>query len=573
MKQKLLSALIATACASLAMSANAGVIQASYKNYAAEVFGTDAVVLTAPTIGYALALPLTGTVANPNQFSIQWTLTSGGEWNAAPAAANIQLVQPDNSAPLNASSVTLSADKKTLTANFTVTSNYTVGSQIVLGAGGPVQVTKVGTILGAPAAASDGCTDAVASVNVKVKLTNAAGVEFDSDFGLAPLKNETPIVQSRRALEVVALSSGAYPRTTLGALATDIESSKVDVLNPSLGKNFTNAPVDLTNSLVAINLGQIVVRDRAVLFDLDGTTAYSTGTGAFPVAAANTSVGIVEANSLTFKVTGRFATGATITVAANTVAAGGNTVVGAAIPATVTFNTARTEATVTIVAANMGAITADGAGSTPNARRVNIIYTADGINQIPTAQFSVISGSLTKYSTALEANNAVCPGSIYNLTANGVQVDVRNYIPDVARVPSTGWYSVVRVINTDESALSVDVLGTALLRNGTLGATAVIAPAMKAREVRYLTSAQIDALLNAAATPTALTFGADDIGSNARLRITAPSSSIRVQNYHFNPTNGNFFEASSSQGDDGIVNAAAPTVADVVRARADGQNK
>ncbi len=39
MKIKLLSALVASALGTMAMTASAGVIQASYKNFAAEVFG------------------------------------------------------------------------------------------------------------------------------------------------------------------------------------------------------------------------------------------------------------------------------------------------------------------------------------------------------------------------------------------------------------------------------------------------------------------------------------------------------------------------------------------------------
>lgn len=570
MKQKLLSALIATACGSLAFNAQAGVIQASYKNYAAEVFGTDAVVLTAPTIGYALALPLTGTVANPNNFTIQWTLTNGGEWAAAPAPGNIQLVQPDSTGATNATTVTLSADKKVLTATFTVTTNYTVGSQIVLGSGGPVQVTKVGTILGAPALSTDGCSDAVASVNVAVKLTNAAAVEFDSNFTLAPLRNETPIVQSRRALEVVALSSSAYPRTTAGALATDVESSKVDVLNPSLGTKFT-AEADISNSVTVLNLGQVIVRDRSVLFDLNGSAPYSVGTAAFGTNPA-TGAGIVEANGLTFKVAGRFATGGTVTVNANTIV-GGASVVGAAIASTTVFNADRTEATVTVAGTALtdAAFTLDAAGAT--SRRLHVIYTVNGTAQVPTAQFAITSGQLNKHATSLEAPNVACPGNIYSLTANGVQVDVRNYIPAIVEAPSGGWKNVVRIINTDETIPSVDVLGTALLRNGNLGATAVIAAGMKPREVRYLSGAQIDALLNAAATTARPSFGSDDIAANARLRITASSSSIRVQNYHFNPATGNYLETSSAQGDDGIVDASPATKQDVVRGRADGNNK
>ena len=95
----------------------------------------------------------------------------------------------------------------------------------------------------------------------------------------------------------------------------------------------------------------------------------------------------------------------------------------------------------------------------------------------------------------------------------------------------------------------------------------------KPLEVRYYFSDKIDLVLNAAATPAAPSYGAADVGGNARLRITAPSSSIRVQNYNYNPGNGSFFEASAAQGDDGSVNAGIPTIADVITARADGNNK
>lgn len=541
MKQKLLSALLMTAFAGVATTASAGVIQASYKNYAAEVFGTNTVTLTAPTISYALALPLSGLPGNPNQFNIAWTLTDG-KWAAAPAVGNIQLIRPDNTGALNASTVSLSADGKTLTASFTVTDNYTVGSQIILGSGGPVTVTEVGTKLGAPAANS--CVISEASVDVTVKLTNAAGNEFESNFNLAPLKNTDSIARSAVALSLTALSSSAYSRTTAGAVDTDIEQSRVNVLTPSLGRNFTNAPVDITGSTTVANLGQLVIGDRAPLFDLSGAAPYSVSNANWGVVGPSGD-GRVEHNGVTFKVTGRFATGATITLNQSTTVLGATTI-GAVVPSSVTFNAARTEATVTVAAADLTAVALDGA-----VRRLNVIYTVNGTAVVPVAQFAISEGSLAKAATTNELPNAVCPGNIYNLRANGVQVDVRNYIPAIVEAPSGGWKNVVRIINTDESQPSVDVIGTALLADGTLGATGIIAAGMKPREVRYLSGAQIDTVLNAAATALAPTFGANDIPANARLRITAPSASIRVQNYHFNPATGNYLEASAAQGDEG----------------------
>ena len=561
MKRKVLSALLASAFVGVATTASAGVIQASYKNYASEVFGTDAVVLTAPTINYALALPLSGTVANPNSFSITWTLTTGGEFTVAPALVNIALTDPSNANLLNPATVVLSADKKALTATFTVATNYTTGSQIVLGSGGPISITKVGTILGAPAL-TNGCGSDIASVNVAVKLTNAAGVEFDSNFGLAPLSNTTPIVQASVALSVKATDSATFGTP---------EKGKVDVLLPSLGKFFT-ADADATLASTALlNIGSINITDKSVLFDLNGTAPYSSKGVTFGTNPA-TGAGVVEANGLTVNVGGVFQTTAS---GGSFFASLGPSCVASLVAGTIAAD--GKSATVTLSAANVLAM-AGGAGLP--VVPLYLCYASTNANVIPVSQFSVTGGSLSKFANSLEAPNPVCPSNIYNLVSNGVRVDVRNYLPGVTKAAS-GWYSVVRVINTDD-VQTVSPVVQALLASGTLGASALLDTVasvdgktgpFKPREVRYYNSDKIDLVLNAAATVALPSYGAADVGGNARLRITAPSSSIRVQNYIFNPANGNFVEASSAQGDDGSVNGLAPTVADVIRARADGNNR
>ena len=568
MKRKVLSALLASAFVGVTTTASAGVIQASYKNYASEVFGTDTVVLTAPTINYALALPLSGTNANPNSFTISWTLTNGGEFTAAPALANIGLTDPSNNNLINPTTVTLSADKKTISALFTVLTNYTTGSQIVLGSGGPVTITKVGAILGAPAL-TNGCGNDIASVNVAVKLTNAAGVEFDSNFALAPLSNTTPIVQASVALSVLAKDSATY----VGANAA--EKGKVDVLLPSLGRFFTADGDATLASTGLLNIGQVAVTDKSVLFDLNGTAAYSSKGPTFGT-NPNTGAGVVEANGLTINVSGTFQTTAnggsffasllpncTTTLVAGTIAADGKT------------------ATVALSAANVAALAGVAGPPATAAAPVNLCYASTNANVIPVSQFAVTGGSLSKFANSLEAANPVCPGNIYNLVSNGVTVDVRNYVPNVARAPSGGWYSVIRIINTD-GAQTVSPVIRALLASGTLGASALLDTVasvdgktgpFKPLEVRYYTSDKLDAVLTAASSVASPTYGAADVGGNARLRITAPSSSIRVQHYVFNPGNGNFIEASGAQGDDGSVNPNAPTIADIIRERANGNNK
>jgi hypothetical protein len=539
MKLKLLPALLATAyVVGFASTASAGVIQASFKNYASEVFGDDTVTLIAPTINYALALPLSGLPGNPNSFSIAWTLTTGGEFVVAPAASTIVLTDPGNLNPTNPTTVTLSADKKVLTAVFTITSAYTVGSQIVLGGGGAVSINKIGTVLGAPAT-NNSCGNDVAQVNVAVKLTNASGVEFDSNFNLAPKLNTTPILQSSVALSVTATNSANF---------TTRERGRVNVLIPSLGLNFTDDSDATGNSTTLLNIGSINVRDRSTaLFDRSGTSFYST-TGLLFGTNPNTGAGVVEANSLKIDVSGNFLTTAnggsffasdalncTTVLEAGTIAADGKS------------------ATVTLTPSDVASL-----ATATTVKPVYMCYSTAGTKVIPTGQFAVTGGSLGKYTNALEIQNSVCPSNVYLLGANGVRIDVRNYLPQVVRAAS-GWYSVIRIINTDEGQTVTPII-QALLADGTLGAqTAIGAVAsvdgktgpFKPREVRYYTSTALDAALSAVATASSPTYGAADVGGNARLRITAPSSSLRVQNYNFNGSTGAFFEASAAQGDDG----------------------
>jgi len=563
MKQKLLSALVVAAVAGMAVNANAGVIQASYKNYAAEVFGTDTVVLNAPTIGYALALPLTGTAQNPNNFTVTWTLTDG-EWSDTGTIGAV-LVSPDNSSAQNAATVAVDpTNKKVLKATFTVVSNFTVASQIVLGirntgalnaptlasATFEAPVTKIGTKLGAPAVNADGCSDGTAAVNVTIKLTNAANVEFDSSF--PGNSNSTPIVQSAVALSLTTAASdngNLFDNDSDNTTDAVLEQSLVNVLTPALGRVFTDGLADVSTSAAAvsnpgrINLGQVLIKDRNTLFDLNGTNAYTSQN--ITTAGGPVITGAVESNVLSVKAGGLFQAGGKVYLSNNASCPAP----GAANEYTVTI-AAGGASTVDLkaTAANITAVLT-AAGSQDLSRRTNICYEAPGTAVIPTAQFSLVSGSLSKITGSNEATNKICPGKLYNLKANGVQVDVRNYVPAIVGPISGGWKSVVRIINTDESQ-TADVTGTVLHRNGDLGASALLAT-LKPREVVYMLSADIDAKLNAAATGVLTSFGADDTGANARLRLTAPSSSIRVQNYVFNPSNGNFFEASAAQGDEG----------------------
>src|SRR5574337_70435 len=420
MKLKTLTVLVASAFAGVATTASAGTIQASYKNYAAEVFGDNSVELTAPTINYALATPLSGTGGNPNTFQISWTIDNG-QWKVAPPKTAVVLADPTNVTTQISDNVVLSPDGKTLTATFTLDTGflYTVGSQIVLGTGplpDSAVLTKIGSILGAPATNTDGCTSGTAQVNVSVKLTNAAGAEFDSSR--ADATNTTPLAQSKVAIGVTAMDSAKYALPAAVPPGPGPELSKVDVLTPSLGTKFTTVADVTLGSPTLLNIGAINIADKTPnLYDLGGGKFYSTLTAGFATnpGAPNDQVGIVSANGLTVKVSGTFVTtanGGSIT--ANTDSAcGAATAIG-----TGTITLDGKSATLTLTDAQLAPLQG-AAGVAP----IYICYTVPGNKQIPTAQFKVDSGQLTKFSSAKELANPVCPGSIYNLVTNGVRVD------------------------------------------------------------------------------------------------------------------------------------------------------
>lgn len=547
MKQKLIAALVTSAIAGLAApTANAGVIQATYKIFAAEIFGDSALSLKAPVISYNLSRPVSGSSTNPNTFKIALTL-SGGKWDAA-VIANARAVLRDpssaNALPNTVAGAVLSNDDKTVTFTFVadqdgttypVNSTITFGdfsvaapasaAAVAAGAAPALFTLAVDSVLKTPLDAA--CAPEQASISVSAKMTNASDVEVDTNDPGAIIT--TPVLASNVALNITASSSASF-----GPAVTDNEVSKIDVLTTGLGKIFTSTASvpstqtadDVTVALnKTINLGKITIKDRASLFDTDGLAKY-TMAGVFGVDA----VGNVSGEKLNAVISGKFVKNGTVFFSTNANCVGGAFAAGG----TATLNSA-------LDAATFSATIADAEWPTVGAttRGAYVCYTVPGDQVIPTSQFKLASGSLTKLGSSKELANPVCPANMYNLVSNGVQLDVRNYIQK-AQTDATGWVSVLRIINTDESQ-TVDVNAQLIKDDGTLlnaGKIVTLAP----RAFKYMTAAEIEALLPE-------TVGAS--GNNARLRLTAAGSSLRVQNYHLNPVTGAVNEVSAAQGDDG----------------------
>ncbi|QSI75587.1 hypothetical protein [Niveibacterium microcysteis] len=562
MKQKLIAALVTSAIAGLAApTANAGVIQATYKIFAAEIFGDSSLSLKAPVISYNLSRPVSGSSTNPNTFKIALTL-SGGKWDAA-AIANARAVLRDpssaNALPNTVAGAVLSNDDKTVTFTFVADQDgttYPVNSTITFGdfsAAAPASASAVpagaapalftlavDSVLKTPLDAA--CAPEQASISVTAKMTNASDVEVDTNDPGAIIT--TPVLASNVALNITASSSASF-----GPAVTDNEVSKIDVLTTGLGKIFTStasipstqAADDVTVALKkTINLGKITIKDRASLYDTDGLAKY-TMAGTFGVDA----VGNVSGDKLNVVIGGKFVKNGSVYLSTSAACAGEASDFAGATPSA-TLNSALDAATFSTTIND-----ADWLAAASSTRSAYVCYTVPGDQVVPTSQFKLVSGSLTKLGSSKELANPVCPANMYNLVSNGVQLDVRNYIQK-AQTDATGWVSVLRIINTDESQ-TVDVNAQLIKDDGTLlnaGKIVTLAP----RAFKYMTAAEIEALLPETVAAS---------GNNARLRLTAAGSSLRVQNYHLNPVTGAVNEVSAAQGDDGP---------DYAR-KADGDNK
>jgi hypothetical protein len=540
MKQKLIVALVASALGGMAATtAQAGVLQASYKVYAAEAINDDTVVLTAPVISYNLSRPLSGTVANPNNFTVTLTLNSG-EWTAAP---NAELRSPDNVLAIQGAAGVISADKKSVSYAFVVAdgntypvnSTITFGATPLVGAAVPGTVNKLASQLGMPA---DHCAPTERQVTASIKLTNASSVEFDSNDPNSDVSE--PILASNVALRLSTVASSSYG--TLGSAGAN-ETAQVDVLTGSLGTLFTASPLTAGTSIA--NLGAVLIQDRGTFFDNDGKYTYSAKAATFGADAADAGGdGFVAGKTLNLVVTGKYVTNGTVFLASDPACTAASALTGAT--ATATINAARDTATFahTITGADWAVMAAPNGtnAATKDTRAAYVCYdhnAAKTTDVIPAAQFVATSGSLTKGALSLEGANNVCVGNLFNLTTNGVRVDVRNYIHAANTTAYNGWQSTLRLINTDENQ-TVDVMAQYINEDGTLigsGKIATLAP----RAAKYVGNDVVQAALGALPASA----------NNSRLRITAAGSSLRVQNYIYDPVRGTYIEASSAQGDEG----------------------
>ena len=159
----------------------------------------------------------------------------------------------------------------------------------------------------------------------------------------------------------------------------------------------------------------------------------------------------------------------------------------------------------------------------------NVCMEVDGSTTIVpgTASVALSLGA----AAAQDSAQTLAATPLMTLALNGAQVDVRNYVPAAL----AGWTQYLRIINTGTVAATVSAQAISDTTGLPVGTAAPIITNMKPGVATTLNSTQIEAAI-----------GAQAAASRPRIRITAPTNGMDVQNFVFSP-NGSF---TAAQGTD-----------------------
>jgi len=565
MKQKQLSILAASLVAAFAANvASAGQIQSSSSAIAHEVIVNDAQAVSAPPVSYRFAGDIDATLV-AQSFQIQLVLTNGTFKTAGTKDAITMVDNSGNLIPVAKYTVgtpTLSADGKVLFVNISfpqaagstfvtpaVRFNDTVSNAAPAGAtstgtaGVAATVTGLYTVVGAV----QPCTNNVPTLGVTVKhFANVSATTQATDVLNANAANEHTRVGSTNDGILFSFPTNL----SIGLAASTVNLARVD---PSTGNTLFKGTTAASASDAALNgfrsttvaqLGYIKVNQDALGSDSGSNTAYALATGgvSFVPSAATKTTGAIELKSYDIAITASqgFAVGSTVGLSTtrDTYTAPAS---GAILSPAVTASTGNT-----ITLSNATLTTAE--LSAP----LYVFYTVPGTSVIPVSTFSA-TATLTKApgtTTYLNEQNNSCTKPLAGLVG-GVKVDVRNY---ATSKNNSGFASYIRLINPSETNTAT-IYGQLIHSDGSYGGWGQITT-LAPRAAANFSATDIDAKLTGTPATNGTGYvagGVTPVTQNLgeRLRVTAEGvSALKVQNYLLNTTNGNFFEASSSQGVD-----------------------
>lgn len=480
-----------------AFGANAGTVTSAVAGgtvFAAEAFqgasATDAIAIIPDAITYSVATT-GGIVVNAGGSIYYYLRLTNGKFapgvttGSLKAALSGSIPALLNATPATAITVVgFSADRTTALVQLTADPT---GSTVNIGVGG--------TIVYTPAA---GDID-----TVKTALATAGGT-----------------VSATGSLSALAAASApdatvAQPSDVDGAPATAVIAKSVQAITGAV----SNLPSNTDKIDLSATPPASAYTPNATYAQL-GSVTFTEVAAKNPNAAANLTIALANAGGNATVVatpgTGQsFPVGATLKVGTSTCA----NLTSPSTTKTFTALDATAAASLTVPVASIASgtplylcLSAPGAGQTASPITANI--TAELLN-------NVVVATAGKTTTA---------GAGYALGYNGTQIDVTNYVPAAV----SGWTQFIRVANT--GALSAPISAAFVNETtGAVGTSAVIVPSLPAGAVKNLTATDIEAAL-----------GAQAEGARPRLRITAPSNNLTVQNMLFTP-NGSFTNNSAQQ--------------------------
>ncbi|MDP2829371.1 MAG: hypothetical protein Q8O37_12295 [Sulfuricellaceae bacterium] len=513
----ILHAAVASALLSIAAGAQAGNMATTTRTFATENFGATqaaTVAITPAATSYAVSSAGGVTVANGQTITMYLRLSGTHVFAAAPVvAAFSSLAVGAGCVAAVPTSVSWAAGA---TAN-TVAVTYTAGAACNL----PVNTTVVWTpAAGAVTAVSSTLATAGGVVSIIGSMdggaVNNAATTLPSSQD--PVSAPVNIALSAQAITGAAFSSASFPlASSVAAPAGITETAKIDLgATTGVATAFSTPGATLSNvNLVSkINLGAFVFTNNAAV------TPTTLAGANYALAAANAGAGVIFAGTNTTVAPGAgqsFPIGATFFVDS---LANCSAVVSAVSPA-VTSLTATSPVTVAASAGNQ-------APGTKVSQFVCMTVPAAAPFATMTPVTPTVAVALTK-AVATDAPNNIAATSVYPLVYNGSQVDIHNYVP----VAATGYSTFVRVANTGSISAAVNV---ALINSttGAVGASGALGT-LAAGAVAIYNPTQIEAITGAIAST-----------DRPRLRITAPTTGIKVQTYVAQPS-GDIANMSSAQ--------------------------
>lgn len=474
------------------------------RTFAVEQFLGTTPAATAITLA-PISYQFSGPVAAASTFYVYVGLSGGAKFSAAPLATELTGTSADG-LPID----TVTKTGGTVSAP-TLLADGTVRFQVTLAAGKAISSASVFTFVPTTSTVNlaNGALATVGGVINATWVNNSTAVAAIPAGDIDTAGTHTgPVATSAQGIAVTAASSAAFPFNAGGVA----EAARINVAATPASATLTTpgATSSNANSTTTVNLGAVRFTNGSAV-KADGTTAYAIASQSGATALGYT----VSAPAGFFA-----ALGTTGYVQLATTADCTTTVVPSS--KSTLFGTAAAAAAAT-------SITVSGATTPASATNVYVCLTGNGTTPFVAGTPS-FTATLAKTATDLDSNNVLAATNLYPLRLNGTQVDVTNYVPAAV----TGWTQYIRVANS--GSVTADVSAAVIDEaTGVAGTPAVVISALKPGAVVNLTAAQIEAAV-----------GAQAATARPRIRVTAPTNNLTVQNMLFTP-NGSFTNNSAQQ--------------------------